>query len=117
MQASNTVWAGGEHQTMLALAELRGLQQSTDAGPEFLLNKLRLGQWTADEAFEIIKWGLIGGGMDAAKANKKCVKAFDTTPLSKFKPVALKILADSLYGPSDDPVGGKAAVNSPAPQA
>ena len=99
------VWPGGEHPFRLALAQLEGLQQKTDAGPEWLLLRLRAGQWSAADVFEIIRWGLIGGGMDAAEAQRVVGNAFDRHPLVSFKVPAMAVLMAALYGPADDPAG------------
>lgn len=108
-------WPGGEHPMKLALAELEGLQGKTDAGPEFLLNKLRLGQWSASDLFEVIRWGLIGGGMDHIEAEKLMKRVFDQHPLGLFKLAALTVLAHALYGPADDAVGEDGPVMEPTP--
>ena len=105
MQAEMIVWPGGEHPFRLALAQLEGLQQKTDCGPEWLTMKLRSGQWLATEAFEILRWGLIGGGMADGAARKAVADAFDRHPVGAFKVPALSVMMAALYGPADDPVG------------
>ena len=105
MQAEMIVWPGGEHPFRLALAQLEGLQQKTDCGPEWLAMKLRSGQWTATEVFETLRWGLIGGGMGDAAAKKAVTDAFDRHPVGAFKVPALAVMMAALYGPQDDPVG------------
>lgn len=115
MQPVMMVWPGGEHSFRLALGELEGLQQKTDCGPEFLLMKLRSGQWTAVELFETLRFGLIGGGMDQTAAVKAVRDAFDRHPLIKFKVPALTVLMASLYGPADDPAGEDSPAGDPTP--
>lgn len=105
MNSQMVVWPGGEHPFRLALAQLEGLQQKTDCGPEWLAMKLRSGQWLATEAFEIIRWGLIGGGMTADAAKRVVSDAFDRHPVGSFKVPAITIIMAALYGPPDDPVG------------
>ena len=105
MIAELVTWPGGEHPFRLALAQLEGLQQKTDCGPEWLAMKLRSGQWTATEAFEIIRWGLIGGGMKDGEAKKAVADAFSRHPVGAFKVPALTVMMAALYGPQDDPVG------------
>ncbi|MGB0661328.1 MAG: gene transfer agent family protein [Mangrovicoccus sp.] len=110
------IWPGGEHQMRLALAQLEGLQGKVDAGPEFLLHKIRLGQWTASDLFEVIRWGLIGGGMDRMDAEKLIQRVIDQHPLGEFKGPAIEVLAHSVYGPPDDPVGEIGPVGGPTPE-
>lgn len=113
MTPSLIVWPGGEHPFRLALAELEGMQQKTDCGPEFLLLKLRSGQWLATEVFEILRFGLIGGGMDQTDATTLVRNAFGRHPLIGFKVPALTVLMASLYGPADDPAGEGSPAGDP----
>ena len=103
--AVTMTWPGGEHPFRLALAQLEGLQQKTDAGPEWLLMRLQTGQWTAAEVFETLRFGLIGGGMGDGDAAKTVRNAFDRHPLIEFKVPALGVLMAALYGAADDRVG------------
>lgn len=115
MQASVIHWPGGEHAFRLGLGELETVQQRTDCGPEFLLHKLNAGQWAAADMVEIIRNGLIGGGMPHAEALKLVRKTFDLHPLISFKVPCQEILALSLYGPPDDAVGEDMPV-TPTPE-
>lgn len=116
MIASNITWPGGIHSMSLGLAQLEGLQRATDAGPEFLLNKIRLGQWTVGDLFEVLRWGLIGGGLDPVEAETLNKRLFGQQPLASFKVPAMEVLALALYGPSDDPVGEDGPVENPTPE-
>lgn len=98
-------WPGGEHPFRLALAQLEALQQGTDAGPEWLVMKLNSGQWLATEVFDILRLGLIGGGMPDGRARQIVTAAFDRHPLIAFKVPALAVLMAALYAPADDPAG------------
>lgn len=99
------VWPGGEHPFKLGVAQAEGLQKATDCGPEWLLMKINSGQWFTTEVFEVLRWGLIGGGMDTVAAKKAVTVAFDRYPVIGFKVPAAKVLMAYLYGPADDPVG------------
>lgn len=105
MQPAILTWPGGEHPFRLALAELEGLQQKTDAGPEWLLMRFRSGQWAATDAFETLRFGLIGGGMEPHVALKAVRDAFDRHPLVRFKVPAMAVLMAALFGPAEDPAG------------
>lgn len=106
MRADVIVWSGGEHAFRLALAQCEGLQQATDCGPDFLLAKFESRMWTPKEAFEVLRWGLIGGGMEPAEAQKVVRGAFDRAAgYAEFKVTALRVLLAALYGPPDDPAG------------
>lgn len=105
MQPAIIHWPAGEHPFRLPLAQLEVLQQKTDAGPEWLLMRFRSGQWTAVDAFEVLRLGLVGGGMAPVDALKLVQGAFDRHPLIGFKVPALEVLIAALYGPPDDEVG------------
>lgn len=115
MEPVIVVWPGGEHEMRLALAQLEGLQSKLDAGPEFLLNRIRLGQWKAADLFEVLRWGLIGGGMERLEAEKLMQRVIDQHPLGEFKGPALEVLSHAVFGPADDPVGEDGPVTEPTP--
>lgn len=117
MQALTQTWPGGEHPFRLAIAQLEALQQKTDAGPEWLLMKLQTGQWLATEVFEVLRLGLIGGGMADAEAVRAVRDAFDRSPLVDFKVPALNALLAALYGPQDDPAGKPSPAGETTPTA
>lgn len=105
MQAEMIVWAGGEHPFRLRIAELEAIQQKTERGPEHILNELAAGRWLIMDLFEVIRFGLIGGGMASADALKVTRDTFERTPLAEFKLTCLEVLSTALYGREDDPVG------------
>lgn len=98
-------WPGGEHPFRLGLGELRTIQQKTDCGPEFLRVRIFAGQWLVDDLREVIRNGLIGGGMPHVEALNLVDRAFDSSPAIDFKAPAVEILSAYLFGPADDPVG------------
>ncbi|RJE87957.1 gene transfer agent family protein [Paracoccus onubensis] len=104
-RAVDLPWPGGEHAFRLGLNDLRTIQQKTDCGPEFLLHKLKIGQWYADELYEVLRVGLIGAGMNHVEARKLVQNAMERDPLIGFKVPAMEVLSNTLFGPADDPVG------------
>ncbi len=115
MRPIDLTWPGGEHTFNLRLAELEGLQEACDAGPEFILNRILAGQWRHADLFETIRFGLIGGGMERKDALKLTRAAFDRSPLVSFKIAASSILGHALYGVEDDKVGEEHPVE-PTPE-
>lgn len=120
MQPQVIRWPGGEHAFRLGLGELEVIQQKTDCGPEFLLHKINMAQWKAADLFEVIRNGLIGGGMRHADALKAVRHAFDNEPaMIAFKVPAQEILAACLYGPPEDEADdapGEAPPVTPTPE-
>lgn len=98
-------WVGGEHDFALYLGNLRAVQKYCDAGPEQILKRIMDGQWRVDDLFEVIRQGLIGGGMSAKEASQLVTDTFSRHPILQFKLTAQAVLAASLAGFEDDPVG------------
>ena len=108
-------WPGGEHAFRLRLGELQALQEKCDAGPEMVLQRIRLGVWQVNDLFETLRFGLIGGGMDRDAARKLVVDTFERTPLMEFKTPAIEALAAALIGVPDDPAGEPSPAGDPTP--
>lgn len=98
-------WAGGEHDFVLRLGELRALQDRLDSGPDQINERLGLGAWRVDDLFEILRLGLIGAGKTADEAKRLVIPAFENTPLLELLLPARMVLAAALVGVEDDPVG------------
>lgn len=109
-------WVGGEHDFALYLGNLRAVQKYCDAGPEQILKRILHEEWRVDDLFEVIRQGLIGGGMSGKDASSIVTEAFNRHPLLQFKLTAQAILAASLAGFEDEPVGEDQGVETPAPE-
>jgi hypothetical protein len=116
MQPVTITWPGGTHPFRLRLGELRALQTARDAGPEEIFNRLRAGRWQADDLVQVLRWGLVGGGMASDKAAQLVTPLIDLHPLSEFKIPALYVLSASLFGVEDDPVGEDAGAAETPPE-
>lgn len=98
-------WADGEHAFRLGLGQLRELQEKTDAGPAFLLDRLSRGTWRVDDIRETIRLGLIGGGKAPAEALALVTRYVDERPLMESIPVAQAIIMVAIMPVEDDPLG------------
>lgn len=106
MQALDIQWPGGEHAFRLRLGEIEAVQSATACGPEFLLNAFRIGAWKVDHVEAVLKFGLVGGGMERPEAVRIVRATIDRGfGLALYKPACMAILEAALYGPEDDPVG------------
>lgn len=105
MEAIKLNWVGGEHEFALTLGELRALQQVCDAGPEQILNRILDSKWLVDDLYNVVRLGLIGGGMESTVAAKLATEMFDQNGLVSFKLPTQAILISALVGPEDDQVG------------
>lgn len=105
MRSVTLVWPGGEHPFLLRLGELRALQSQCDAGPEEIMARLAGRGWFVDDIVDALRLGLIGAGMPTDDARALVTKTLQREPLINFKPIAYTVLAASLVGVEDDPVG------------
>lgn len=105
-------WAGEERTFRLAIGELRLLQEATDAGPMELLRRIQEGSWRIDDLREVLRLGLIGGGLHPDKEVAPLIrlyidKGLDTAggyaPLDLVPPASAVLLA-ALSGARDEPL-------------
>ena len=108
-------WVGGQDDFALALGHLRAIQTHCDAGPLQIFKRLGDGSWRVDDLFEVIRQGLIGGGMEARVAGPKVAALMERHPLVDFVLTAQAVLAAALMGEEDDPVG-KPEGTTPPPE-
>jgi hypothetical protein len=90
-------WAGGEHTFLLDIEHLRALQQHCDAGPAFVLKRLRDGSWMVDDILATIRLALEGGGLLKEEARKLVRKHVEEDFGAKHILLAQVILAHTLY--------------------
>lgn len=100
-------WADGTHKFRLPLGQLRELQDKCNAGPAEILNRLRLQTWRVDDVREIIRLGLIGGGVPPLDALTLVVRYVDQRPWMESVPTATAILLAALVGIPDNQPGKK----------
>lgn len=105
MRPVSLTWAGGEHDFLLTIGLLRALQDRCDAGPEWVLNRLRTGQWRVDDVIETIRLGLEGGGMTKDAARKLTNRYVEEQPIALSVMTAQLVIAASIYDRGDDQVG------------
>jgi hypothetical protein len=82
----------------LRLGELKELEQKTNVGPFTLLNRLLQGDWRAEDAREVIRLGLIGGGKTPLEALNIVRTYTDEQPLIQSIEPALRILSHAVIG-------------------
>lgn len=105
-------WPGGEDDFSLRYGEIEILQDKCDAGPEFIFNALAGRTYKQNYAFEVLRLGLMGAGMDSDAARKKVRDARDEYPIRNFVVPALNVLGAALVGITDDPVGEESGETS-----
>lgn len=112
-------WADGHHTFRLPLGQLRELQEKTGVGPLRLFHRLMDGSWMADDAREVMRLGLIGGGMEPLEALRLIQRYVDARPLMETQAPALLVMGAALHGTEQEGAPGKeeapeAATNAPS---
>lgn len=102
MQPQPLIWPGGEHDFALALGNVRAIQERCKAGPPEIMRRLRFDEWHVDDLYEVIRQGLIGGGMDRKEANELVSAMFDQHPYYEFVMCAQGIMALLMIGADTD---------------
>lgn len=97
-------WADSDHTFRLAWGAWAEIQEKCNCGPAELLDRILSRRWRANDLFEVIRLGLIGGGMPATEALIKARRYVQDRPLLESVPVAIQIVTAALLGPQDDAV-------------
>lgn len=104
-------WGDGDTTFRLGWGEIEKLQEALDCGPYVLLNRLHSGEWRIHDIREVIRWGLIGGGMKAGDAAKQIRQYVEGMPPAENLEAAQKIMRVGTFGASDETVGESEAPN------
>lgn len=98
-------WADGTYAFRLAWGHLAELQEKTNAGPYVVLNRLHDGSWRVEDISNVIRLGLIGGGLKPADALRLTRAYVEARPPLENAPVAMSILMAALMGAPEEKVG------------
>lgn len=113
-------WAEEPRKFRIAIGEFRGLQESVNArrvaigaepvGPSAMLTALRTNNAWPDDVRDVLKAGLVGGGVAYDKAQRLLARHFDNKPLLEHTKTAFLVLLAALVGvPDDEPAKKKIA--------
>lgn len=100
-------FADGERLFRLPIGRWRAVQERCDAGPMELLRRYTDGSWRVDDLREVIRQGLIGGGLAVAEADLLLRTNFDDLPLAQFVPLAQAVVMASVIGVADESSPGE----------
>jgi len=98
-------WADGTYRFRIGLGQVRELQEKCDAGPATIFGRLADGSWRIDDFRETIRLGLIGGGLEPAKALVLVKRYVDDRAWLESVLPAEVILGAALSGVEDEPLG------------
>jgi hypothetical protein len=105
----------GEKTFKLDWGHLIRLQEEIDAGPYVIYRRLMTGGWRMKDISSTIRLGLIGGGMEAGKAQQFVRGYVESCPPLDSLGLAQGILGVALQGALDEEPGehkGEAATDS-----
>lgn len=98
-------WADGTYAFRLGFGELVELQEKTDAGPYVVLHRLHSHQWKVQDISNVIRLGLIGGGMAPTDALNKVRAYVEARPPLENHTLAVAVLSAGLMGAPDEAPG------------
>lgn len=106
------VWGDGENKFRFAIGQFRELQEKINhrrlaigaplVGPMSLLNLLKSSDAWPDDVRDVLRIGLVGGGMPVADAHRKLVNYFDSAPPLEHMLPAFTVLLAGLAGAPED---------------
>ncbi|QRM43984.1 gene transfer agent family protein [Rhizobium sp. BG4] len=97
----------------LTWRELMKIQEACDAGPYVVLDRLVTGRWRLQDISEVIKWGLIGGGMSQSAALTLVETEVEgRRPLENLV-IAQTVLGAGVVGAPEEDVGKKSEAANP----
>jgi hypothetical protein len=67
-----------------------------------LFHQISRGDYRVEHLREIVRWGLIGGGMTPQEAYKKVQTYFDMNPIADHWALALNVISAAVFGVDDD---------------
>lgn len=105
-----------EYPFRLGIKQIEELQEKRDQGPFRLFRALCSGDWYIQDITEILRLGLIGGGMKPSSAVPLVKRYVEEYPLTEHLDVATAVLGVALFGPDDEKPGKpKAGEEIPTP--
>lgn len=106
-------WADGTQHFRLAWGELSKLQEACDAGPFVILDRLNSGACKIEDISNVIRLGLIGGGMEPVPALKKVREYVEGRPPAESRLTALAVLSAGCYGAPEEQIEKKLVAPGP----
>jgi hypothetical protein len=122
LQSITEEWADGTHTFRLDQAGWLELDRKLDRGPLEIFDGLRSHKWRVTWPGEIIRVGLIGGGMKPPEAFKLVQAYVNARPLLESLPLAVRIVEIGLFQPAEataspgEPQAGEASSGGSTPQ-
>lgn len=107
-------WADGSYHFRLAWGELSALQEARDCGPYVILGRLTDNTWRIEDISNVIRLGLVGGGMAPVEALKKTRTYVEARPPLENVVFAQVILSAALMGAPEEKLKKKRSRQTPS---
>lgn len=104
-------WADGDYTFRLGWGELEALQEACDAGPWVIMDRLMSKTCLVGDIAGVIRQGLIGGGLEPAKATTLVRTYVEKRPPAENLLYAIAILRAGVQGAPEEPVGEQGAAS------
>jgi hypothetical protein len=91
-------YGDGEYDFRIPFAQLEELQDKLGQGPMRTLMNFESGEWSPKSVYETVRLGLIGGGMEPAKAYTHAKRYCLDRPMGESVLVAVTVLSAALMG-------------------
>jgi hypothetical protein len=101
-------FADGTYQFRIGYGEWQELDDLLKVGPPELLQRLRLSRWMSNYPREIIRLGLIGGGMNPVKALQLVRTYVEGRGIFDSIPLAMSIIVAAAFSPEASQSQGEA---------
>lgn len=98
-------FADGTYDFCMNYGAIRLLQEARDMGPLFIWGLIEANAWRVEDIREIVRCGLIGGGMAPIRALKMVTMYVEERPIMENVGLARKILGAGLIGAPEEDVG------------
>ena len=106
-------FAGEEYEFRMAFGDIVRLQEKRDLGPYEITTRLHAGTWRVEDIREVIRIGLIGGGMAVPQAAKLVREHVEGAPIMENLALAQIVMQAGLVGAPDEPLGETVAAGTP----
>lgn len=118
------IWGDGPNIFRLAIGQFRELQDKVNTrrlsigaspvGPLTLLKALQANDAWPDDARDVLRIGLVGGGKTVERAHRMMTLFFDPTPPLTHMRAAHAVLLAGLVGSPDEPMDSKKKIETEA---
>lgn len=98
----------GYYDLCLRIDELIQLQEKLGAGPNVIAMRLLQGEWLVNDLIEVIRLGLIGGGMGQREAYDLVHRVIAPGYLVDYAALAGQVIFAAMSGVEDEPFTGEA---------